>query len=666
METETQVAKIKIGNEKQTNTFVSILAENSSFSQAEAYMVMELPLFNPAAIPDCERITKSVAAAFRRSFKGEVTDLTFENALSEINEELAKLVNIGQDNWVGKLGAILAVKIDDLLYCATTGKIIAMMLRDGELINLADSPKKPNPEKTFENFATGKIQLGDIFLFSTTNLFNYVSVDRFKQMAFSNSVLPLAHQLTRILEDQAGPEMGFGTLIVYQVEPGTPITPVAEPSLPQHFLEKQPSMALLEQKLTEDLNKINSSFFISIRDFVINFFSKKESKKSNSKNLFSNRLTNLSTRTKEFVNSAKVKYTSKQKKFFLISAVVLLLALFVNIGLTKFYSKNTEQKPTTSSNIQDLSNLLNNAEKSAYAGDKNLAISLLQEFENKVRDFKDQKPSDTEKIVEFQKQKSQITNLIDKSLKINPVELASFEEATTLITTPTSLIVTKKNNEIQSFSYNGDILEKNYSCPDRILAGNYLKDNTLIAYNSQNLLICNLTTNTSSGQTTGLVPAEHEFGGMAFYPTNNRLYTINISTGQIISFNISPTGPEKPTIWTQDESLKQQTSLTIDGSLYTYGRSGIKKYLSGKPDTLTQPELFTPLSGQGKIYTQKEFQQIYILDSGNNRVVILSKTGELISTITSEKILNPIDFSVNEKTKTIFILTPEKLWKIDY
>ena len=665
---ETQVAKIQIGNPKQSTTFVALLAENSKLSSAELYMVMELPLFNPAAIPDCERITNAVSSALRRSFRGEVTDLTFENALAHINEELGKLAGIGQSNWVGKLSALVAVKADDSLYVATTGKIVAMMKRDIELINLADSPKRSHPLKTFENFATGKIKIGDLFLFSTTNLFNHISIEKFKAESKGDNVTELAKKLTTTLEATAGPDISFGTLLVFQVEPGTPLIEptVAAPKIESRIGSIESPLQRSRNAFSLTFSKLKSNPFSTlIQKFP---FRKKGEEERNT--LFSSsgkvgsRLFDLSGRAKEFVSSAKVKYSSTQKKFFLISALVLLVALVINITLTKRFNQKKAEVTTTQNQLQDLENVLNDAEASLVYNDRARTLTLLQNFETKAQSVT--KGTNDTKLSELKTREVTLKGKLDKQSTITVAGLGNFGPSTTLIKLPDTLGAQTPSG-ITSFSkVDSKFTEGSLKCPETITSSIFWKEQKVFVYNSQTLLVCDLVAGVTSSTYAGLVPAEHEFGGLTYYPTSNKLYSINKATGQIIAYEMNSEGPYKAKVWASDERLQGQTSITVDGELYTYGKSGIQKYLSGSDSGFPTVDLLTPLSGTGVIFTQKDFTNIYILDQGNNRIVVIDKKGNLVATYTSEEFTELIDFVVDEKNKTFYILSGGKLLKANW
>ncbi len=110
-ELETQVVKIQLGDNKQATSYVYTLAETVEGSGAELFVICELPLFNPAASDECQRISEAIAASLRRSYRRPASSNTFENTLTIINEELGKLQSLGKTHWLGKLNSVIADKI---------------------------------------------------------------------------------------------------------------------------------------------------------------------------------------------------------------------------------------------------------------------------------------------------------------------------------------------------------------------------------------------------------------------------------------------------------------------------------------------------------------------------------------------------------------------------
>jgi 6-phosphogluconolactonase (cycloisomerase 2 family) len=163
------------------------------------------------------------------------------------------------------------------------------------------------------------------------------------------------------------------------------------------------------------------------------------------------------------------------------------------------------------------------------------------------------------------------------------------------------------------------------------------------------------------------VPDRNSFVGLAFYPTNNRVYTINKSSGQVLSFATSARGFAQPVVSIANlPNASGASDLTIDSNIYIYLNGEIVKYTSGKPAEFTTPPLLTTLGAKGKLYTEGTWNGLYVLDTEHNRILILNKKGELISTLESDQFKNMRDFVVDEKGKTIYVLSDSTLLKVNF
>jgi DNA-binding beta-propeller fold protein YncE len=114
---------------------------------------------------------------------------------------------------------------------------------------------------------------------------------------------------------------------------------------------------------------------------------------------------------------------------------------------------------------------------------------------------------------------------------------------------------------------------------------------------------------------------------------------------------------------TANPGLAEAIDISIDGSIYVLTKTGINKFQSGKLADFSLPPLPTPFSGEGKIYTQKDFKYIYVLDQGNNRILVLDKKGNLAFSLKSDDFTKLKDLFVDEKAKTIYILNDTSLLK---
>ncbi len=111
-------------------------------------------------------------------------------------------------------------------------------------------------------------------------------------------------------------------------------------------------------------------------------------------------------------------------------------------------------------------------------------------------------------------------------------------------------------------------------------------------------------------------------------------------------------------------SLASATSLGIDGSIYILFSDGlIQKFTKGKPDSFSINGLDKPFSKPTQLVTSPEMD-IYILDKGNNRVVVLQKNGTFSSQYVAPLLKDADAIDVQEKNKVIYILKGKDIYQI--
>ncbi|MBI1919085.1 hypothetical protein HYS29_00660 [Candidatus Microgenomates bacterium] len=106
--------------------------------------------------------------------------------------------------------------------------------------------------------------------------------------------------------------------------------------------------------------------------------------------------------------------------------------------------------------------------------------------------------------------------------------------------------------------------------------------------------------------------------------------------------------------------------LAIDGAVYVLLSDGtILKYLQGAPKPFQVSGLDLPLSSAKSFFTSSEVNNIYILDSGNNRIVVIDKEGNYQAQYRWEGIKDVANIVVWEKERKILLLTGSKIYLIE-
>lgn len=154
--------------------------------------------------------------------------------------------------------------------------------------------------------------------------------------------------------------------------------------------------------------------------------------------------------------------------------------------------------------------------------------------------------------------------------------------------------------------------------------------------------------------------------GLGVYFSN--IYVLDKTKGGVLKFVPAGSGYASSTYFAADVSpdLTDATSMTIDGSIWILLSDGsILKYTRGKADNFNVSGLDKAFSSPSKIYTNIDFDNIYVLDNGNSRIVVIGKDGVYKEQYNVSILKDAKDFEVSENDKKIIILSSNKLYEIE-
>lgn len=157
-----------------------------------------------------------------------------------------------------------------------------------------------------------------------------------------------------------------------------------------------------------------------------------------------------------------------------------------------------------------------------------------------------------------------------------------------------------------------------------------------------------------------------EPGGIGVYLNN--IYVVDKKQKQILKFVATENGYNKTNYFARDlaPDFSKATSVAIDGSIFVLLSDGtIEKFTRGKEDRFAVSGLDKPFSSPSKIFTNIDTKNLYILDNGNSRIVILNKEGNYQTQYQGDVLKNAKDFEVLESSKKIYILSQNKIYEIE-
>ncbi len=113
------------------------------------------------------------------------------------------------------------------------------------------------------------------------------------------------------------------------------------------------------------------------------------------------------------------------------------------------------------------------------------------------------------------------------------------------------------------------------------------------------------------------------------------------------------------------DELSEAVSFAIDGNVWVLTRQGeVFKYLNGSREQFSVKGLEQPLSSPTRIFTSEQSKLLYILDYGNQRVVVFTKDGTFHSEYRTGKVAQAISLYGNEQHGRLLLVTKESLLSI--
>jgi len=149
------------------------------------------------------------------------------------------------------------------------------------------------------------------------------------------------------------------------------------------------------------------------------------------------------------------------------------------------------------------------------------------------------------------------------------------------------------------------------------------------------------------------------------YPYSGYVYSIS---EDILSRGSVENNELKQVVWGQNQNFRDAVSISIAYSVYVLTNQGaLVNYSGGVETDFTVSGLDKPFLNPIKVIADLDFENIYIADRGNNRVVILNEDGELVKQFKNDDDSLWYDIkgiSVSSDEKYLFVLDTSKIYKV--
>ncbi len=165
-----------------------------------------------------------------------------------------------------------------------------------------------------------------------------------------------------------------------------------------------------------------------------------------------------------------------------------------------------------------------------------------------------------------------------------------------------------------------------------------------------------------------IIKKDDAWGNIAdIFGFGGNVYLLDSSTGQIWKYLPTEAGySDKREYLKEKADLKEAKKMQIDSSVWILKRGGdILKFTQGAQDHFAISGLDKDLKDVNSFYITDQTDNIYLLDSGNNRLVVLDKTGKYQAQYQSPQFANFSDLVVDEGKKKVFLLQGSKIYTME-
>ncbi len=553
------------------------------------------------------KIGKMILDIIKKAFQSKFfieeeieTEIKFENTLKEINiniNEYFKDENIEKKN----LNVIISVMNDGVLYLTQTGNAEAYLIRKGKLNVISDA--NTNKTDIFESVATGDLNDGDTLILSTSRLLRFLSNSQLISIFKGDT-----EEAMNLVEAHASSNSQESMSVV--------------------------SVTLTKMKSVEDVSK-------------------------------EVRATNKSYKILSFFNKIfDIKKDKISKNVLFVGMIVVLIVLGVSVYAMVSNLSSRDELELSRKALEEISRDLERAHRMHLSGDTNGANNIIVSSKEKLAElinndqYRDQAYmtmtllSKTEEeinnIVRL-KEPRVIADLSQQRIDIDTKGILYYKDTIFVFDFnslyKTVLSVVEKPIEIEA----NEEIDNAITMEDRNIVIFHTVGGKIIEYDNEKMSIADTEDEKwKNAKDLGVF--------------KKNLYILDPSSNQIWKYSRKNDIYSKAFEYLKEEiDLSKSVSMAIDGSIYILSNDGqITELYAGKKKDFNIKDLPSGiLNSATKLYTEIDLPDLYVLDSVNNRVIVIQK-GNVGSPLYKKQYI----FDNIETIKDLFV-DGKKLYVID-
>lgn len=656
----------------------------------------------------------------------ETVEFAFESALAKANISIKDTLLIKPKNWLNKIHILVVAGRDQELHLSSVGRAHAFLVHRDQIVDVVGQnensrpgalgmARTPNPVKLFSNIVSGRLLGQDALVISNESVLDYLSPERIRKTAQDFEPNIATAKFEELLA-AAPANKQFALAIIKRL----PLPAKLAPETP--LKSKEPVIIAEEETIVEKYLKPESPRSLNRREAVV--FDKilattgragKSALKvtarysqigltatlsglSKSLEIIQSKLSTAVPRIgrapkfvvtlwkddtarnyhlSRFKNNWRARLAKIQNSFSalpgqqkrVLLATLALVFIFLTSIIWRAYGNSTAaDKAVYQTNLSAVGQKIDQAEASLIYRDEARSRELLGEINSLLGATKPATNEDTARFNEFKTKADNIQNTLDKKQVLG--QLSAWLNLPIGADDKSGLI--SLGGSYYAFSPAAKKIFKidmaDASASEVAVKGEIRPFKTAIAYDNSNLALIGDVTldllNIKNGEIAAknLATGPAEIRAWASYARN--LYALAPGASSIIRYKENELANPQP--WLKEPAdLTTGADIAVDGQVYVLTDSALNIFASGRPDSAISLPLSDKLGPKSRLAMDANLNSLFILDSDHERLLHLSKKGDLYNQYLSPDLKNATNLVAAGDEKYVYAISGDKIFRLE-
>lgn len=633
--------------------------QTNDFGDRGGKIYVNLEVQNNAV--DAEEIGAVVFETMQKVFFEDLEKepyMRFEAALKSVNGFLKQFRKEKVSGYIGNLNVIIAAVVGDELLLSQSGDAEAYLIRKRFVSVISDGLSEEATDDVFSSIASGRIEGGDMVLFSSTRLLRYITKTDLAKCVNKDGVAESLADIRDIVATEMLGRIGLTGVIFEEVSDS-------------EVVEVEEEMEMVAQEVA------SATRYVPERDMGAMAGKFLDKLKGYSKRVPRGGASSLANSAKGLAAKVGSGITSKGigKDKILIGLVILIVVLVVGIFVAKQQSAEQAQIDQLDKVLVSIQDKIAQAQTQGVSDKEQAKVTLDKAYTDAKSVLNSGYYRDKATIYLLQIEEAR--DKIDNVVRIESPKVVA--DLTSKRADVNALGFVTLGDRVFAYEYNAiyelvlDQLQDPLTLDDKesVVAGTSFDDRNSVVFLTKTGKLIEY----KDGNVSYMDTADGIFHkGTALATWGNRVYVLDPTAGQIWKYTYKGTQSafgSAETYFVDKPEIADALDFAIDSNIYLLKASGdIFKFFGGqKAEFFINNPPSSGLVGATAIYTNEKLNQVFVLSASDSKVLMFKKdshTGDLVyqSQYSFSNVDELRDIYVDPAARNLYVLTKTKILSV--